>query len=239
MAEYIRTCSENGCDRTARKRGLCNTHYERLRRAGAFEIREKNPIVRLWARIEKNGPIPTYRPDLGRCWIWQGATTSGYGRVYFDGRVRPVHHVVWSLTVGAFPEGMEPDHLCRVRACCNPAHLEPVTQRINLMRGASPSASYARRSHCDAGHPLEGPDADIYTPSDHPTWRLCRKCRGRNSLNSQRKSRASRVVTTACIVCGTEFSYNGKRRKICSADCRTARTRQISRDFQRAKRSAS
>lgn len=238
MASDIRTCSENGCDRPAQKRGRCNTHYERLRLTGAFLTRDKDPVVRLWARINKNGPVPTYRPDLGSCWIWQGATSSGYGRVYFDGRVRPVHHVVWTLTIGAFPEGVEADHLCRVRACCRPSHIEPVPQRINLLRGASPAAGYARRSHCAAGHPLEGPNADVYIQPGRPTWRHCRVCRSSAGLKSKRKKRAERIVTTTCIVCGKDFTYNGKRRKLCSDECRTTRTRQISRDFQRAKRSA-
>src|SRR6266498_3719295 len=216
MADDGQTCSENGCDRPARKRGLCNTHYERQRLAGVFKIQERDPVIRLWSRIDKNGPVPTYRPDLGPCWIWQGATTSGYGRVYFDGRLQPVHHVVWFLTIGAFPDGRQADHLCRVRACCRPYHIEPVTQRINLMRGASPAAGYARRSHCAAGHPLEGPDADVYIHPDHPTWRHCRKCRRKASAKSQRKNRQARIVETICIVCDTEFSYSGKRRKICS-----------------------
>ena len=237
MADGERVCSENRCDKTARKRGLCNTHYERLRRTSAFEIRDKDPIARLWARIDKNGPVSTYRPDLGPCWVWQGATSNGYGRVRFDGKTRLVHRVVWALVVGPFPNDKEPDHLCRVRACVNPWHLEPVPQRINLLRGASPAAEHARRSRCSAGHPLEGPDADVYIHPDHPTWRHCRKCRRKASSKSQQKNRVIQIVAATCVICGTEFSYSGKRRKICSAECRTARTRQISRDFQRAKRS--
>jgi hypothetical protein len=238
MAGGERVCSENGCGKPARKRKLCNSHYERLRRRGAFEIRSKDPIARLWDRINKNGPVSTYRPDLGACWIWQGATSNGYGRVRFDGKTRLAHRVVWTLTIGEFPEDKQPDHLCRVRACVNPSHLEPVTQRINLLRGASPAADHARRARCSAGHPLEGPDADVYIHPDHPTWRHCRKCRRKASAKSQRKKRATRIVATSCIVCGALFSYSGHRRKICSASCRAARTRQISRDFQRAKRSA-
>jgi hypothetical protein len=236
MADGKRECGENGCGKPARKRGFCNTHYERLRLSGALEIRDRDPAARLWARINKNGPVSTYRPDLGPCWIWQGATSNGYGRVRFDGKTRLVHRVVWVLTVGPFPKGREPDHLCRVRACCRPDHLDPVTQRINLLRGASPAAGYARRSHCTAGHPLEGPGADVYIHPDHPTWRHCRKCRRKASAKSRRKVQPSRVETT-CVVCGNLFSYSGHRRKICSVECRAARTRQISRDFQRAKRS--
>jgi len=74
-------------------------------------------------------------PETG-CWIWCGTQSRNeYGRVYHDGKRRQAHRVVYELLVGAIPQGLVLDHLCRVRCCCNPAHLEAVTVRENTHRG--------------------------------------------------------------------------------------------------------
>jgi len=74
--------------------------------------------------------------DEAGCWVWQNATNGkGYGQVGFMGRVRSVHRVAYELLVGPIPDGLCIDHLCRVRACCNPYHLEPVTTLVNNRRG--------------------------------------------------------------------------------------------------------
>lgn len=69
------------------------------------------------------------------CWEWTGAQDDkGYGQVRVDGCVRRTHQVTYEATVGPIPTGLEPDHLCRNRLCCNPAHLEPVTHQENCRR---------------------------------------------------------------------------------------------------------
>jgi hypothetical protein len=66
------------------------------------------------------------------CWIWQGVITpGGYGRIGTE----PVHVRMYREHVGQVPVGMQIDHLCRVRNCCNPFHLEPVTRKVNVQRG--------------------------------------------------------------------------------------------------------
>jgi hypothetical protein len=79
--------------------------------------------------------------DEDGCWIWTGAlSTQGYGNIRIgsrtDGsrRVVPTHIVMWESQNGPVSDGLELDHLCRVRACCNPAHLEPVTPSVNMKR---------------------------------------------------------------------------------------------------------
>lgn len=79
---------------------------------------------RLWGRVDKKAP--------GGCWLWTGGTNSnGYGQIRNPKKCY-VHRVVYELAVGPIPEGVEIDHICRVRLCCNPEHLRPVTHRQNL-----------------------------------------------------------------------------------------------------------
>ncbi len=74
-------------------------------------------------------------PEAG-CWVWLGELNrNGYGRISFGGKKRMVHRLVYILLVKAIPDALILDHKCRVRCCCNPAHLEPVTHQENTLRG--------------------------------------------------------------------------------------------------------
>ena len=95
------------------------------------------------------------------CWEWTGARATGYGQVWFEGRVQQAHRIVYEALIGPIPEGFELDHLCRNRCCVNPAHLEPVTSRENTMRGVGPTAINAAKTHCKRGHPLS--PGNVYT----------------------------------------------------------------------------
>lgn len=103
-----------------------------------------NVEARFRAKVEWRGPE--------ECWPWTGATTpKGYGHMGWreDGRRvdEYAHRVAYQLERGAIPEGLEIDHKCGVRSCCNPAHLEAVTHAENVRRG-----SKARQTHCHRGH---------------------------------------------------------------------------------------
>jgi hypothetical protein len=127
------------------------------------------------------------------CWIWRRALTE-YGYAAFtvydeDGRSTTGHRYAYELLVGPSPEGLELDHTCRIRPCCNPAHLEPVTQRVNTLRGVGFSAQNARKEKCPQGHPYDS--ENTYVSSDG--YRQCAVCRretsGRTSAERQRAYR--------------------------------------------------
>ena len=71
------------------------------------------------------------------CWLWIGARTrAGYGIFTANYVNAYAHRWMYERYIGPIPDGLDLDHLCRVRHCCNPGHLEPVTRKINLNRGA-------------------------------------------------------------------------------------------------------
>lgn len=93
-------------------------------------------------------------PESG-CWLWMRSVNwGGYGSMGVNGRSCKAHRVSYELLVGPIPEGLTLDHLCGVRCCVNPAHLEPVTRGENTLRGNAPSAQKARMKTCVRGHEL-------------------------------------------------------------------------------------
>ena len=94
-------------------------------------------------------------PNTG-CWLWESATTRGYGVIHIAGGVQYAHRFSYEHFVGPIPKGLSIDHLCRTPLCVNPAHLEPVTPRENTARGIGPSAKAARTGICKSGHDLVG-----------------------------------------------------------------------------------
>ena len=90
---------------------------------------------------------------------------------------------------GPVPDGIEIDHLCRVRHCANPEHLEAVTPTENTMRGEGVGAKNARLTHCKHGHPLSGDNLYIVTRAGGKRRRVCRTCDLSRGA-AQRKGRA-------------------------------------------------
>jgi hypothetical protein len=117
-----------------------------------------------------------YEVDPGSgCWLW---TASRMPNGYAQFRYSPTkngygHRYAYELHIGPIPEGATLDHLCRVRHCVNPAHLEVVTQRENVMRGQGEAAKNAKKTHCKNGHPLSGDNLYVSSDGRH---RVCRTC---------------------------------------------------------------
>lgn len=132
-------CSVDGCRNRHYGNGWCRNHYMRWWRTGTVETPSVD--ARFWDKVDKRGPIPTWAPFLGRCWVWTaGRFPSGYGCFKLNGKSTLAHRVAYEWLIGPIPEGLEIDHLCRVRGCCNPAHLEPVTPAENVQRARLVSA---------------------------------------------------------------------------------------------------
>lgn len=132
--------------------------------------------ARLWAKVDKDGPVPSHRPDLGPCWVWTASTAAGYGQLGGKGGFKLAHRIAYELTHGPIPEGMTLDHLCRVRHCVNPLHLEVVTRVENIMRGEGPTARNARKTHCKHGHEFTPANTIHFTNWNGKPGRQCRTC---------------------------------------------------------------
>lgn len=125
-------------------------------------------------------------PDL--CWNWPWAKNkAGYGQWKQDGKQCGAHRVLYEKLNGPIPAGLTLDHTCKNVSCVNPAHLEPVTMRENLMRGSSFSSSNARKTHCPQGHAY-----DEQNTLHCAKRRFCRTClrersrRVKSTLTEQR-----------------------------------------------------
>lgn len=131
-------------------------------------------------KVDRRAPAPAHNPALGRCWWWTACINpdTGYG-TFWDGKVLSAHRWAYEHFVGPIPEGLHLDHLCRVRRCVNPAHLEPVTLAENVRRGER-----ATKTHCKNGHE--------FTPENtirrNKPGRECRTC----ANAAQRKRKAAK-----------------------------------------------
>lgn len=165
-------CEVPGCENQNRARGLCNMHYLRWKKdgdPGEAEVRHREDLSfadRVWAKVDRRG--------LDECWPWLGHINGdGYGRINADwtrDEETYGHRATYVLTVGPIPDGLQLDHLCRNRACCNPTHLEPVAPGENQRRGLRNQNT--AKTHCKRGHEFT-PDNTMVTQAGH---RRCREC---------------------------------------------------------------
>jgi hypothetical protein len=115
-----------------------------------------------WEKVEKSSG----------CWQWMAALDSdGYGSFHIDGHRRVAHRVSYQFLVGSIPDGLQLDHLCRNRACVNPAHLEPVTARENQRRADVVLGIRSAKTHCPKGHEYNSVNTYVLNSRRH-----CRPC---------------------------------------------------------------
>lgn len=136
---------------------------------------------RFWPKVEKTGT----------CWLWTSALGGGgypLLTVKRNGKwtTRAAHRLAYEELVGPISEGMTIDHLCRVRRCVNPAHLEEVTRGENVLRGDTLSARNLAKTHCKNGH--EFTDENTIRRPSRPSHRECRTC---NRAADRRRRKAA------------------------------------------------
>lgn len=137
-------------------------------------MRKDPPIeIRFWSKVKPAS-------NVNECWEWLAAKGKhGYGIFRANGKAVICHRLSYEWIIGKIPEGLQIDHLCRNRGCVNPYHMEPVTNKINGLRGESFCAKYARQTHCKNGHPLTPDNLDSYALSIGK--RHCIICRNEKS----------------------------------------------------------
>lgn len=144
-------------------------------------LQDPGVVSRFWAKVD--------RRDDDSCWPWLASTRMGYGRIFPKAGVGiAAHRFAYELLIGPIPEGLVIDHLCRNRGCMNPAHMEPVTNAENVLRGDGPTAQRARQTHCKRGHELT-PDNLLKDKVGKRRCKLCRRIRQQHlrSLRPRRK----------------------------------------------------
>ena len=124
---------------------------------------------RFWTKVNKNGPLW----QGTNCWLWEGCVARGYGLFWQDGKLMTAHRVAYQMMISSIPPKLQIDHLCRVRHCVNPSHMEPVTPRENVLRGQGITAQKHRQTTClRHGHPLD----IVNTYIDNRGYRNCKLC---------------------------------------------------------------
>lgn len=142
------------------------------------------------------------------CWLWTGATKSGYGFMWMsresggnvrEGKQAGAHILMYEHVNGPVPEGLELDHLCRVRHCVNPAHLEAVTHTENVRRGEA-GLHNPVKTHCPQGHAYDEVGFYVIKSDPRGDYRRCKQC---HADKERRRRNEIGTVDVWCDYCGT------------------------------------
>lgn len=174
------TCKVEDCNRTDHTAlGFCNAHYQRLYKYGSptASAPRRTDMERFMSKVDTSGD----------CWEWVAGIDvgTGYGRFHWRGQPGWAHRVSYELHVGPIPDGLQIDHLCRNRACVNPAHLQPVPPRVNMLRSMAPSAITVRTNRCKRGHEFTPENTYLRPDNGHRQCRECIRLRGRKHYEQE------------------------------------------------------
>ena len=172
------TCSVDECERPRFGRGWCRTHYLRWYRTGTADRpplwTSDPPDVRFWNHVDKTAT----------CWLWTSEINKGYGRLTINAKHVLAHRFAYELLIGPIPDGLELDHLCRVRHCVNPEHLEPVTTSVNVQRAFDFRAGHGGPPICRNRRHSMTPD-NVWMRR-RPNGHLSRECRACKNASRKR-----------------------------------------------------
>lgn len=129
------TCT-NGCTKPVYKSGICRPCYRKwLKDPNVERPSQRTPEQRFWSKVDKCGPIPEHRPDLGSCWVWTAGVNAGTGYGMFairHGKMMDAHRFSYLLAHGEIPEGLQVHHECHTRRCVRPEHLLALSRVQNM-----------------------------------------------------------------------------------------------------------
>ncbi|RBY95070.1 HNH endonuclease [Blastococcus sp. TBT05-19] len=176
--------------------------------------------MRLDLQTDRNGPVPEHRPDLGACWLWTGVPVHGYGYIRIGKRKVQAYRVNYERWIGPIPHGAVIDHLCRVRACVRPDHLEPTTYSQNTVRSPIHGSQVkAARGECPAGHPFD--ERNTYRRPG-TNVRQCRACLAENKRRRTGAQPRPRATETHCARGHVWTPPRGKRCPTCNREAGAA-----------------
>lgn len=169
------------CDAYNVEVGGSNPSARTIPSDGLFHLKRASDSTALISPEFLDRFLLSFSPEpTSGCWLWlKCLTAAGYGQVNVDGRPTVAHRVSYELFVGPIPFGLTLDHLCRIRCCINPVHVEPVSRGENVRRG---DAGLARglqlrsRTICPSGHEYSGRNLVIKVRRDGSVHRHCRAC---------------------------------------------------------------
>lgn len=174
----LRVCSIDGCDRAHYGRGWCRRHYDMWRNHG--DPLAASIPTRFWARVDKEGPIPSEHPDLGPCWLWMGCRdAAGYGRVGRGGRGNTTSAYRWAYeeTHGTLSSDVHLHHVCENKACVRSTHLRPMSVREHMAQHDQGAPKRAK-TECRQGHPYDAENTRL-DPLGRRICRICERAAGR------------------------------------------------------------
>ncbi len=135
------------------------------------------------------------QPQPDGCWFWTGGKfANGYGMFQLQGKLRRVHRLSYVWTRGELPEGLQIDHICKVKLCVNPTHMEAVTLAENVRRSNGWGGIESRKTHCVNGHPFSGDNLRPRIQYGKVVGRTCRSC-ARATYQRQRAKKAAAAPT--------------------------------------------
>lgn len=173
-----------------------------------------------------------YVPDPNSgCWLWlKCVSTTGYGFIHYQKRLRLAHRVMYELHRGPIPHGLCVDHLCRVRSCVNPWHMQLVTRGENVLRGVGPAAKNKAKKTCIRGHLFTKQNTYVTKTGK----RVCKTCTGI-------KAETYYGGNSSKQFCPKGHPYSGdnlmlvKRKNCINRICRTCK-REVCRNYSRKRR---